>query len=116
MNVLLSSISSRARVLSALTLCLSCGKRSVRIVSTVPQTHALIKALARASWTRPLRKWCLITESNVPFEDNISRIWASLMRSTGMGDEAQLVYQFSLGPLVLHALISGNARVLIRLG
>ena len=75
-----------------------------------PQTHALIKTL-RALLDAAAPDVVLITESNVPFEDNISYL-GSINQGDAFGDEAQLVYQFSLGPLVLHALISGNARVL----
>jgi hypothetical protein len=43
----------------------------------------------------------LLTETNVPHEENISYF--------GNGDEAQMVYQFSLPPLLLHALLTENA-------
>jgi sucrose phosphorylase len=43
----------------------------------------------------------ILTETNVPHEENISYF--------GKGDEAQLVYNFALPPLVLHAAVSGNA-------
>jgi len=47
----------------------------------------------------------IITETNVPHKDNISYL--------GNGqDEAQMVYQFSLPPLVLHAIHYGSARAL----
>lgn len=48
----------------------------------------------------------LITETNVPFEENISYF--------GEGDEAQMIYQFSLPPLLLHAILTENARYLNR--
>lgn len=48
----------------------------------------------------------LITETNVPFEENV--------RYFGEGDEAQMIYQFSLPPLLLHAILSGNATWLNR--
>jgi sucrose phosphorylase len=49
----------------------------------------------------------LITETNVPHEDNISYF--------GNGfDEAQMVYNFSLPPLVLNAFHTGNAHSLSR--
>ncbi len=75
-----------------------------------PQTHALIKAL-RALLDAAAPGVVLITESNVPFEDNISYL-GETDALDGLGDEAQLVYQFSLGPLVLHALMSGSTRIL----
>lgn len=46
----------------------------------------------------------LITETNVPFEENISYF--------GDGDEAQMIYQFSLPPLLLHAILTENAAYL----
>ncbi len=70
-----------------------------------PETHEIVKVL---------RDWvdltapgvALVTETNVPHEDNV--------RYFGEGDEAHLVYQFSLPPLLLHALLSGNAALLTR--
>lgn len=44
----------------------------------------------------------LITETNVPHAENISYF--------GDGDEAHMVYQFSLPPLLLHAMSTGTAR------
>ncbi len=46
----------------------------------------------------------LLTETNVPHEENISYF--------GSGDEAHMVYQFSLPPLLLHGLINNNASYL----
>jgi len=48
----------------------------------------------------------LLTETNVPHEENISYF--------GKGDEAHMVYQFSMPPLVLHAALSGKAKYLTR--
>jgi len=46
----------------------------------------------------------LLTETNVPHEENFSYF--------GAGDEARMVYQFSLAPLLLEALLSGDASLL----
>lgn len=46
----------------------------------------------------------LITETNVPFDENVSYF--------GDGDEAHMIYQFSLPPLLLHAILSENSRYL----
>lgn len=46
----------------------------------------------------------LLTETSVPHAENISYL--------GTGDEAHMVYQFSLPPLLLHALETGNSRYL----
>jgi sucrose phosphorylase len=43
----------------------------------------------------------LLTETNVPHEENISYF--------GDGDEAHMVYQFTLPPLLLHTLLTGSA-------
>ncbi len=48
----------------------------------------------------------LITETNVPFEENISYF--------GDQDEAHMIYQFSLPPLLLHAILTENAQYLSR--
>jgi sucrose phosphorylase len=50
----------------------------------------------------------LITETNVPHADNISYFGQTLLE-TGSTDEAQLVYNFSLAPLTLHAFVTGDA-------
>jgi sucrose phosphorylase len=52
----------------------------------------------------------LITETNVPHEENISYFGDPL--PGGGTDQAQLVYQFSLAPLTMHSILSGDASVL----
>ncbi len=65
------------------------------------ETHRVVK-LFRALLDAVAPGVMLITETNVPHEENISYF--------GDGtDEAQLVYQFSLPPLTLHAIIRGDA-------
>ena len=49
----------------------------------------------------------IITETNVPHEDNISYF------GTG-NDEAHMVYNFALPPLTVHALLTGNGSYLTR--
>ena len=66
----------------------------------LPQTHQVVKLL------RDVVDLCapdvvLITETNVPVVENLSYF--------GQSDEAHMVYQFGLPPLVLHALNRGNA-------
>lgn len=64
------------------------------------QTHALVK-LFRTILDVVAPQVALITETNVPHQDNISYF--------GDGtDEAQMVYNFALPPLVLHTLQTGN--------
>lgn len=68
------------------------------------KTHLLVK-LFRAIANEVAPGTVIITETNVPHKDNISYL--------GNGqDEAQMVYQFSLPPLVLHAIHYGSARAL----
>ncbi|AMG60077.1 sugar phosphorylase [Pantoea vagans] len=68
------------------------------------KTHLLVK-LFRAIADHVASGTVIITETNVPHQDNI--------RYLGNGhDEAQMVYQFSLPPLVLHAIHTGSARAL----
>lgn len=67
----------------------------------LPQTHRIIQ-LMRAVLDEVAPPVLLITETNVPHQDNISYF--------GDGtNEAQLVYNFALPPLVLHSLATGNA-------
>ncbi|PLR51126.1 alpha-amylase family glycosyl hydrolase [Chimaeribacter arupi] len=69
------------------------------------KTHLLVKLFrAIADFVAP--GTVLITETNVPHRDNISYF--------GQGDEAQMVYQFPLPPLVLHAIHRGEAGTLSR--
>lgn len=66
------------------------------------QTHAVVQ-LFRALLDECAPDVCLITETNVPHKDNISYF--------GNGsNEAQLIYQFPLVPLLLNAIYSGNAK------
>ncbi|MDK9582721.1 sugar phosphorylase [Lelliottia wanjuensis] len=68
------------------------------------QTHRLIQ-LFRAITEAVAPGTVIITETNVPHKDNISYF--------GDGtNEAQMVYQFSLPPLVLHSVHSQNVEAL----
>lgn len=70
----------------------------------LPQTHAVIQLL-RAVLDEVAPHVRLITETNVPHADNISYF--------GDGtNEAQLVYNFALPPLVLHTFRTGDAGIL----
>lgn len=73
----------------------------------LPQTHAVIKIL-RAVLDLAAPDVLLITETNVPHEKNISYFGEPLL-DTGRTDEAQLVYQFPLAPLILHTFASADA-------
>jgi sucrose phosphorylase len=78
----------------------------------LPQTHAVVK-LWRAVLDAVAPEVLLITETNVPHADNVSYFGAPLAE-TGSTDEAQLVYNFSLAPLTLYALQTGDATHLSR--
>ncbi len=69
------------------------------------ETHEVVK-LMRDIVDAAAPHCVLITETNVPNGENISYF--------GHSDEAHMVYQFSLPPLLLHALHSGNAEYLTR--
>lgn len=72
----------------------------------LPQTHRVIQ-LMRAVLDEAAPGVMLITETNVPHIDNISYF--------GDGtNEAHLVYNFALPPLVLHSIATGNAEKLTR--
>jgi sucrose phosphorylase len=70
----------------------------------LPQTHAVIQLMRdvldeAAPWVK------LISETNVPHQENLLYF--------GDGEnEAQLVYQFALPPLLLHTFYSGSAHTL----
>lgn len=70
----------------------------------LPQTHRIIQ-FVRAVLDLAAPHVHLITETNVPHRDNIAYF--------GDGtNEAQMVYNFALPPLTLHAFHTGQARVL----
>ncbi|MDF1671110.1 MAG: sugar phosphorylase [Roseovarius sp.] len=71
----------------------------------LPQTHAVIK-LMRLLCDFATEKIILLTETNVPKAENLSYF--------GEGDEAHAIYNFPLPPLILHAMMSGNAEYLRR--
>ena len=70
----------------------------------LPQTHAVIRLL-RALLDELAPHVRIVTETNVPHSDNIAYF--------GNGkNEAQLIYNFALPPLVLHTFRTGDASVL----
>jgi sucrose phosphorylase len=76
----------------------------------LPQAHRVVKLL-RAVLDAVAPHVLLITETNVPHEENIS-YFGQPLGDTGGTDEAQMVYQFPLAPLVMHSILSGDARVI----
>lgn len=71
----------------------------------LPQTHALVKVL-RLVTSHLNPQTTILTETNVPNEENLSYF--------GRGDEAHVVYNFSLPPLLLHSLVTGQGEWLYR--
>ncbi|MEM6940267.1 MAG: sugar phosphorylase [Pseudomonadota bacterium] len=67
----------------------------------LPQTHAIIQ-LMRFLCDYATEKIILLTETNVPKAENLSYF--------GGGREAHAIYNFPLPPLILHAMMSGNAQ------
>ena len=68
------------------------------------QTHLVVKIL-RDVLDLLAPGIILLTETNVPHRENIGYF--------GAGDEAHMVYQFSLPPLLLHALETGQSHYLM---
>ncbi|HEX6506672.1 MAG TPA: sugar phosphorylase [Chloroflexota bacterium] len=72
----------------------------------LPQTHAVVKLFRQILDEIAPDVW-IITETNVPHADNVSYF--------GNGsDEAHLVYNFALPPLLLYSLVTGDASDLTR--
>ncbi len=71
----------------------------------LPETHEVVK-LMRDLVDELAPGAILLTETNVPHEENYSYF--------GAGDEAQMVYQFALAPLFLEALLAGDVTLLTR--
>ncbi|MEX0282506.1 MAG: sugar phosphorylase [Arenibacterium sp.] len=67
----------------------------------LPQTHAIVK-LIRLLCNYAVEPVVLLTETNVPKAENLSYF--------GKRDEAHVIYNFPLPPLILHAMITGTAK------
>lgn len=69
-----------------------------------PNTHAVLRLLR--AFLETAAPWMVIlTETNVPHAENLSYF--------GSGrDEAQMIYNFALPPLMLHTMTTGRTRVL----
>src|SRR5690606_41179015 len=67
------------------------------------QTHEIVRLLRTLVEYR-YPGTVLITETNIPNRENLSYF--------GNANEAHIVYNFSLPPLVLHALVTGNCHAL----
>ncbi len=69
----------------------------------LPQTHTIVR-LFRACLDRTYPWVLLVTETNVPQPENLTYF------GTPDEPEAQVVYQFPLPPIVLHAFATGDGR------
>jgi sucrose phosphorylase len=69
----------------------------------LPQTHEIVRLL-RALIELKQPDAMIITETNVPNRENLSYF--------GNGNEAHCVYNFSLPPLLLNTLVTGNCHAL----
>ena len=67
----------------------------------LPQTHEIVKLL-RLLVEAKAPGSVLVSETNVPNRENLTYF--------GNGNEAHLIYNFSLPPLIIHTLISGDCR------
>lgn len=65
----------------------------------LPQTHELIR-LFRTLIEHKNKKAIIITETNIPNRENLAYF--------GNSNEAHIIYNFALPPLLLHGLITGN--------
>ena len=66
----------------------------------LPQTHNIIR-LIRLIIDNFYNKTLIITETNIPSHENLTYF--------GNNNEAHCIYNFSLAPLLIHAIISGNS-------
>ena len=71
----------------------------------LPQTHEIVK-LMRLLCNYAVEPVVLLTETNVPKAENLSYF--------GDRDEAHVIYNFPLPPLILHAMITGTAHHLAK--
>ncbi|MBC2603781.1 sugar phosphorylase [Puniceicoccus vermicola] len=72
----------------------------------LPETHEIIK-LIRDVYDSVAPHVLLLTETNVPHRENISYFGDK-------GDEAQMIYNFSLPPLIVWSLLKGDASILTK--
>ena len=99
-DVLLGYISNGARVIRLDAIAFLWKKAGTTCLH-LPETHEVVKLMRDvAEYINP--SVIILTETNVPNKENLSYF--------GNGDEAHMVYQFSLPPLLLHALHTGNSK------
>ncbi|MGM0541717.1 MAG: alpha-amylase family glycosyl hydrolase [Pseudomonadota bacterium] len=69
----------------------------------LPETHQVVQ-LMRALIEHRLHDAIIVTETNVPKKENLTYF--------GNANEAHMVYNFSLPPLVINAMLTGSAKYL----
>ncbi len=69
----------------------------------LPQTHEVIRLL-RLLIEHNNQNAIIITETNIPNQENLSYF--------GNANEAHLIYNFTLPPLILYSLLSGNSALI----
>ncbi len=104
LDILLGYISHGARIIRLDAIAYLWKEVGTSCIN-LPETHEVVK-LFRAILDRMAPCVRLLTETNLPHEENISYF--------GNGDEAHMVYQFPLPPLLLHTMQSGSAEHLTR--
>lgn len=101
-DILLGYISKGARIIRLDAIAFLWKKPGTTCLH-LPETHEVVKLMREvAEFVNP--SVIILTETNVPNKENLSYF--------GNGDEAHMVYQFSLPPLLLHALHFGNSKYL----
>ncbi|WP_340114098.1 sugar phosphorylase [Maribellus mangrovi] len=102
MDVLLDYISKGSRIIRLDAIAFLWKKAGTTCLH-LPETHEVVKLMRDvAEYIDP--SVVILTETNVPNKENLSYF--------GDDDEAHMVYQFSLPPLLLHALHTGNSTYL----
>lgn len=100
LDILLDYVARGARIVRLDAVAFLWKKKDTTCIH-LPETHEVIK-LFRDVLRTVAPHVILLTETNVPHSENISYF--------GEGDEAQMVYNFALPPLLLHALLKGDSR------
>ena len=68
---------------------------------SLPKTHEIVRLL-RTLIEHRVPQSVIITETNIPNRENLAYF--------GNGNEAHMIYNFSLPPLLVHCLLTGNCR------
>lgn len=104
-EVLLFYVSSGARYIRLDAIAYLCKKIGTSCIH-LSETHHFIR-LMRSILDRVAPRVVLITETNVAHLENLSYFGEN-------GDEAQMIYNFALPPLVMHSIRTGNSTSLTR--